>query len=327
MPRQARLDAPGTLHHVMVRGIDGIAIFRDDQDRENFLSRIEHLVDTTGTRILAWVLMDNHIHLLLFSGPTGIAAFMRRLLTGYAIWFNRRYQRSGHLFQNRYKSIVCDEDIYLLELVRYIHLNPIRAAIVKSVEELDSYRWSGHSVLVGKRDNAWQECEYVLRQFSNKPKKTMRLYRQFVLEGVDKGRRPDLVGGGLVRSMGGWSSVVSLRGKKEKMAYDARILGGGDFVSRLIEDAERSIRRQISSGERGVLINEVIQDVCRKEGIAEKELFSGGQRQRVSRARARIAYHLSREMGVPMAEIARQVGVCTSAVAKAIQAIEAGGRK
>ena len=125
MPRQARLDAPGTLHHIMVRGIDGIAIFRNDQDREGFLSRIGHLVESTGTRILAWVLMDNHVHLLLFSGPSGIATFMRRLLTGYAIGFNRRYQRSGHLFQNRYKSIVCEEDVYLLELVRYIYLNLI----------------------------------------------------------------------------------------------------------------------------------------------------------------------------------------------------------
>jgi putative transposase len=327
MPRQARLDTPGTLHHVMVRGIDGVSIFRDDQDREDFLSRIEHLVATTGTRILAWVLMDNHVHLLLFSGLLGIAAFMRRLLTGYAIWFNRRYQRSGHLFQNRYKSIVCDEDIYLLELVRYIHLNPLRASVVKSVERLDRYRWSGHSVLVGKRDNAWQECEYVLQQFNDKPKKAMRVYRQFVQEGADEGRRLDLVGGGLVRSMGGWSAVVSLRGRKEKMVYDARILGGGDFVSALLEESERSIKRQISAGEREVLLNQVIKDVCHEEGITEEELRFGGQRKRVSQARARISYHLSRQMGVPMAEIARQVGVCTSAVAKAIQTMEAGGEK
>lgn len=312
---------------VMVRGIDGVAIFRDDQDREEFLSRIEHLVNTTGTRILAWVLMDNHIHLLLFSGPSGIATFMRRLLTGYAIWFNRRYRRSGHLFQNRYKSIVCEEDVYLLELVRYIHLNPLRASVVKRVEELDRYRWSGHSVLVGKRDNEWQECDYVLRQFSGKPKTALRVYRQFVHEGAHNGRRTDLVGGGLVRSMGGWSSVVSLRGRKEKMAYDARILGSGDFVSGLLQEADRTVRRQVSSGERGILVDQVIKAVCHDEGITEAELRNGGQRKRVSRARARISYRLNREIGVPMAEIARQVGVCTSAVAKAIQTIEVGEGK
>jgi putative transposase len=327
MPRQARLDAPGTLHHVMVRGIDGVAIFWDAQDREDFTSRIEHLVDSTATRILAWVLMDNHIHVLLFSGPSGIAAFMRRLLTGYAIGFNRRYRRKGHLFQNRYKSIVCDEDAYLLELVRYIHLNPVRASVVKSLEELDRYRWSGHSVLVGKRDNEWQECEYVLRHFSEKPKKAMRLYRQFVHEGAHNGRRMDLVGGGLIRSMGGWSSVVSLRSRKEQKAYDARILGGGEFVSRLLQEAEGSVRRQVSAGERELLIDQVIKAVCHNEGITEGELRNGGQRRRVSQARARISYRLNREIGVPMAEIARQVGVCTSAVAKAIQTMEVGGGK
>ena len=136
MPRQARLDAPGTLHHVMVRGIEGAKIFYDDKDRKNFLSRIGKLVGNTGTRILAWVEMDNHAHLLLFSGQSGISRFMRRLLTGYAGWFNRRHQRNGHLFQNRYKSILCQEDQYLLELVRYIHLNPLRASVVKSMEEL-----------------------------------------------------------------------------------------------------------------------------------------------------------------------------------------------
>jgi len=101
MPRQARLDAPGTLHHVMIRGIERSPIFKDDQDREDFISRMGILAQETGTRILAWALMRNHVHLLFFSGPTGISKFMRRLLTGYALRYNRRHRRSGHLFQNR----------------------------------------------------------------------------------------------------------------------------------------------------------------------------------------------------------------------------------
>jgi REP element-mobilizing transposase RayT len=324
MPRQARLDAPGTLHHVMVRGIDGVAIFRDDQDRDDFLSRIGHLVESTGTRILAWVLMDNHVHLLLFSGPSGIAAFMRRLLTGYAIGFNRRYRRSGHLFQNRYKSIVCEEDVYLLELVRYIHLNPLRASVVKSIEELDRYRWSGHSVLVGKRANEWQECGYVLRQFADKPKTAMRVYRQFVDEGVDQGRRPELVGGGLVRSSGGWSQVLSFRRERGKRAYDDRILGGGDFVSDILKEADKNMVRQLRYGQKGQPIEVVIQRMCGQEGIKEEELKGGGQRRKVSEVRGKIAYHLHREKGIPMAAIARYVGVGTSAIAMAIRRIEIG---
>lgn len=327
MPRQARLDAPGTLHHVMVRGIDGVVIFRDDQDREDFLSRIAHLVESTATRILAWVLMDNHVHLLLFSGPSGIAAFMRRLLTGYAIRFNRRYQRSGHLFQNRYKSIVCEEDPYVLELVRYIHLNPVRALVVGSIEELDRYPWSGHSVLVGKRDNEWQECEYVLAQFSDKRTKAIRIYRQFMAEGKDNGRRDEFVGGGLVRSLGGWSQVVSLRGRREKVAYDARILGGGEFVSALLQETEKTVQRQVPVGEWDRIVDRVIHEVCREEGVSAVELRSGGKRKLVSRLRGRISYRLNREMGIPMAQIARHVGVCTSAVAKAIYTIESEERK
>ena len=157
MPRQARLDAPGTLHHVMIRGIERSPIFKDDQDRQDFVSRTGILAQETGTKILAWVLMRNPVHLLFFSGPTGISQFMRRLLTGYALRYNRRHRRNGHLFQNRYKSIICEEGSYLLELVRYIHLNPLRAAVVESMGELDHYPWSGHMVLMGKGKNDWQE--------------------------------------------------------------------------------------------------------------------------------------------------------------------------
>ena len=155
MPRQARLDDPGTLHHVMIRGIEGKSIFRDNRDRKEFVTRLGNLSKETGTRVLAWALLRNHVHLLLFSGPSGLALFMRRLLTGYAQGFNRRHRRRGHLFQNRYKSIVCEEDPYLLELVRYIHLNPLRASLVKSLGELERYPWSGHRVLVGREKNGW----------------------------------------------------------------------------------------------------------------------------------------------------------------------------
>lgn len=149
------------------------------------------------------VLMDNHVHLLMFSGHQGISKFVRCLLTGYAITYNRKYHRSGHLFQNRYKSIVCEEEPYLLELVRYIHLNPLRALIVRSMEELDRYSWSGHAFLIGRRKNGWQDMGYVLGQFSGERRRAIRAYRRFVAEAKDQGRRDDLVGGGLIRSLGG----------------------------------------------------------------------------------------------------------------------------
>jgi REP element-mobilizing transposase RayT len=135
MPRQARLDAPGTLHHVIIRGLERRAIVKDDVDREAFVTRLGAMAQATGTPIYGWALLPNHAHVLLRSGPTGIPRFMRRLLTGYAITFNRRHRRVGHLFQNRYKSIVCEEEAYFRELVRYIHLNPLRAKLVPDLND------------------------------------------------------------------------------------------------------------------------------------------------------------------------------------------------
>ena len=113
-----------------------------------------------------------------------------------------------------------------MELVRYIHLNPLRSTIVKDMEELDRYPWSGHGMLIGRSESDWQERNYVLRRFAETKGKAIRAYRKFMEEGKDQGRRNDLVGGGLVRSMGGWSQVLSLRGKKGEIEHDARILGG-----------------------------------------------------------------------------------------------------
>ena len=327
MPRQARLDAPGTLHHVMIRGIERSPIFRDDQDRQEFISRMGSLAQKTGTRILAWALMSNHVHLLFFSGSSGISKFMRRLLTGYALRFNRKHRRNGHLFQNRYKSIICEEESYLLELVRYIHLNPLRAALVESMVELDRYPWSGHRVLMGKGRNDWQERDYVLHQFDKQQGMAIQVYRRFMEEGRDQGRRPELVGGGLIRSLGGWSQVLPLRGSRERLEHDDRILGNGDFVAAIMREAETKIRRYLRISEMKTSIDNAIKEICGKEGVSEQELRMGVRTRKISVVRAKISYHLSHEFGISRAEIARQLGVCTSAIAKAIQNMEGAQNK
>lgn len=139
MPRGPRLDAPGVLPHVMARAGDRQLLFRDDHDREDFVQRIATLADVRSLIVYAWVLLPNHFHLLAQTGSQPLARSMRSLLTGYAGAFNRRHHRRGHLFQNRYKSIVCEEEAYLLELVRYLHLNPLRAGIVSDLEALARY--------------------------------------------------------------------------------------------------------------------------------------------------------------------------------------------
>jgi REP element-mobilizing transposase RayT len=307
----------------MIRGIAGNQIFRGVQDREDFITRTGEVAQETGTRVLAWVLMSNHAHFLLFSGPSGIAKFMRRILTGYAQGYNRRHGRSGHLFQNRYKSIVCEEDPYLLELVRYIHLNPYRASVVKSLEELDAYPWSGHAVLIGNVKNDWQERDYVLRQFHEKKGKAVRFYRRFVEVGKDQGRQPALVGGGVIQNFKGWSQVLSLKGNRERMDHDGRILGTSDFVAEILREADKNVRRYVRRSERESLINDLIKKTANEEGVGEQELRMGGQTRKISKVRAMLSFQLNHKFGVSMAEIARYLGVCTSAVAKAVRKIEA----
>jgi hypothetical protein len=121
--------------------------------------------------------------------------------------FNRRHHRHGHLFQNRYKSVLCQKDPYLLELVRYIHLNPLRAGIVKGLKVLGTYPYCGHGTLMGKTEHGFQDVNYILNLFGGKIPEARRLYLEFVMKGVAAGRQPDLTGGELVRSAGGWSAL------------------------------------------------------------------------------------------------------------------------
>ena len=144
MPRQARLDALGAVHHVMARDMEGVDLFRTDKDREDFLSRLAEQCEAEALKVYAWAFLFNHLHLLVRTGNRPIFVSMRKILTGYVVRFNRRHQRQGHLFQNRYKSIICEEDPYLMELTRYIHLNPLRAGIVGTVKGIGRYPWTGH---------------------------------------------------------------------------------------------------------------------------------------------------------------------------------------
>ena len=319
MPRQARLDTPGTLHHVIVRGIEKRRIVDDRWDRGNFVSRMGQVASDTGTDIYAWALMTNHAHILLRSGPGGLSKFMRRLLTGYAITYNRRHKRHGHLFRNRYKSIVCDEHGYFRELVRYIHLNPMRAKVVKSMSELDRYRWCGHSVLMSKIEHEWQDRDYVLSWFGEKEGQAKRAYRQYIQEDIGQGRRPELVGGGLVRSLGSWSEVLSLRRHGKRVLTDERILGSGDFVERVIKEADESLKYQFPKSEYRQRAEQYIKELCERENINIKELRAGSRRRCISQVRSKIACELLEIYGIPLAEIARQVGVSTSAISKTLR--------
>jgi len=322
MPRQVRLDVPGALHHIMVRGIDKSSIFRDDQDKTRFLERLGQTVSEGKCTVYAWVLMDNHVHILFKSGKDGISAVMRKLLTWYAQYFNRRHRRTGHLFENRYKSILCDEDNYLLALIRYIHLNPIRAKIVTTIEQLDRYPWSGHRTLIGKARHPWMDVDHALSEFGTTRRKAVNEYRRFMQDGLGQGRLPELTGGGLIRSKGGWSQVLSARRSGRKEEYDERILGGGDFVNLILKEAEEKTQSQLKLRRSGKTLNRIIEEECKKKRISPNELKGGGRRRMASALRATIAKRGLDELGLSMAEIARHVGVTTSSIAKAVARLQ-----
>jgi hypothetical protein len=168
-------------------------------------------------------------------------------MTGYAVWHNRRHSRKGHLFQNRYKSIVVEEDPYFLELVRYIHLNPVRAGLVNKLSELDKYPYTGHAVIVGQRDFPCQEVQGLLAWFGDRVREARREYRRFVAAGFDEGRREDLRGGGLIRSAGGRDKFVRLGKGEHKQLGDERILGSSSFVEEILEEETRPEPREWTS--------------------------------------------------------------------------------
>lgn len=318
MPRSSRIDAPGALHHVIVRGIARRAIFRDDRDRDALVERLGALLLESGSLCYAWALIPNHFHLLLRTGRLPLAQVMRRLLTGYAMAFNRRYTRSGHVLQNRYKSILCQEEPYLLELVRYIHLNPLRAGLVTDMGGLDGYAYSGHSALIGGRERPWQDTRSVLRRFGQRLGPARRRYRDFVVQGLPQGPRPDLIGGGLVRSAGGWSLLKDLRSAGAGMKGDERILGDSDFVLKVLAEAEEQWAREHRRRAAGVDLEQVVRRVAELLGVSATDVWAPGkQRQRVQ-ARSLMCYWAVRELGYSMTVVARKLGISAAAVSQSV---------
>jgi putative transposase len=321
MPRQARIDAPGALHHIVIRGIERQRIFADDKDREDFIKRMSDLLQETRTRCYAWALMTNHVHLLLRTGIVPVASIMRRLLTGYAVRFNRRHRRYGHLFQNRYKSILCEEDPYLKQLVAYIHLNPVRAGIVKDVEALKASPFTGQSALMGKRLRPWQDTEYVLGFFGRTVSEARRNLEEHVSKWSARGRCSELTGGGLIRSAGGWHAVKEAYRDGIRISSDERILGSSDFVDTTLKQSGEVYDRRMRIKSAGIDLSAVIATVCRHVKIAEKELGSTSKRLEIARARALVSYIATRELAISGSEVACRLKVDRSAVSRAAQRV------
>jgi putative transposase len=320
MPRLARLDAPGVFHHIMIRGIERRKIFRNDEDREDFLERLEKLLPETQTKCYGWAFLSNHAHFLFRTGKVPLAKLMRRLLTGYAVSFNRRHNRHGQLFQNRYKSIVCQEEAYLKELVRYIHLNPFRAGLVSNLDELNEYPYCGHSVLVSRIKRRWQSVDYVLGYFGKTVRSAKKAYHSYIEEGFNQGRREELIGGGLIRSLGGWSEVKKLRSKsKTHMMSDERILGDSDFVDSVLSEAGEKYERRHKLKAQGYDIERIAGRVAELYEMEIREVLSKGRQNRKVLARSLLCFWAVRELGVPLRDLAKKLGMSGPGVGYAVE--------
>jgi len=309
MPRRSRIDAPGALHHIIVRGIERKTIFKDDVDRDNFLERLKNILTDSDTLCFAWALIPNHFHLLLRTGRVPISTVMRRLLTGHAMYFNRKHNRVGHLFQNRYKSILCQDDVYALELIRYIHLNPLRAKTIPDLKFLDKHTYSGHATIMGKKKNNWQDTDYVLKLFNSKLSLARRRYREYVKKGISVGKRPDLIGGGLVRSAGGWDALKGLRKIKAYMKGDERILGDSDFVETVLKACQDKFDRKYLLKSGGYDFDTVVDRIAKVLGINRSEVLSSGRQPHKVHARSLLCFWASRELGMSMVQLSKRLKI------------------
>ena len=318
MPRKARIDAPGALHHIICRGIERRRIFDDDTDRNNFLDRLENILKETSTPCYAWALIPNHFHLLLRTGKASISTVMRRLLTGYAVGYNRRHRRSGHLFQNRFKSILCQEDLYLKELVGYIHLNPLRAGMVADLKALAKYPYGGHSAIMGRRARDFQDADYVLRLFGDKKAGARRDYMEYVRKRIDSGRRPELVGGGLLRSSGGWGVLKAMSKARIHLKGDERILGESDFVKKVLAGQKERLEGCYALKAQGYNMNRVVEKAAKIFEMVPEEIRQLGNQPLRVKARSLVCYWAVRELGMNGTRVGKLLGLSQSAVSRAV---------
>ena len=318
MPRKSRIDAPGALHHVIGRGIDRRKIFSCKADYKDFLDRLGNILEDTKTPCYAWALIPNHFHLLLRTGTVPVSIVMKRLLTGYAVSYNLRHRRFGHLFQNRYKSILCQEDPYLLELVRYIHLNPLRAGQVPDYSALGRHPYCGHAVIFGQSNHNWQNTEYVLRLFGDKAGNAKRRYGEFVKKGIEKGKRPDLIGGGLLRSQGGWEAVKALRKSGSYQKGDERILGDGDFVEKVLSQAEEKFQKKYQIRAEGYDLEKLIRRVAEIMEIESEKILERGKDHKKTQARSVLCYWATEYLGISQMELTQILKLSQPAVSQAV---------
>ena len=316
MPRQSRIDFPGALQHIMLRGMERKHLFRDDIDRTNFIQRLETVVTDTATACHAFALMSNHVHLLMTTGTKPISRVMQSLTTGYAVSFNKRHRRSGRLYQNRFKSVLCDKETYLLELIRYIHINPVRAGMLPDIKGLDRYPWTSHRIYIGRRKSAWVNSDETLSHFGRTLKQARAEYRAFIRSGLEEETPESFDGGGLIRSLGGlWEAQKLQSGRKRrKEAADERILGSGTFVEEVLRANGEVESRNSRLQREGWDFSKVLQRAARAMDLEEADLLRQGRSNARSQGRALLCKWLVVDLQESQTSVARRLEITRPAV-------------
>jgi len=272
MGRRPRIFAPGLVYHVIVRGNQRQPTFLSDADYRAYVERLAKYRQKHGMVLWAYCLMPNHVHLLLETTGPPLAKFMQGVQQSYTQYFNRTHRKVGHVFQGRYKAIVCEKERYLVALIRYIHLNCVRAKLVARPEQ---YSYSGHGAYLTGQATTVLDPTPGLEVFGGR-----RAYRQFVEEGIGEGHQGDYYA-----------------------VEDQRFLGSERFVTQMREPMlEESLRRPTKSLARAVKAVAAALQV-------DPTLLRGADRSwAASRQRTLVAYVLVRRMGYGVAEVAAQLG-------------------
>lgn len=312
MPRQARIDIPGQAYHIMSRGIERRAIFLDEKDYSDFRDRIGIWLRKSGGKCLAWVLMPNHFHLLVLRGAGTLSDMMHHAMTGYAINFNLRHNRAGHLFQNRYKAIICDLEKYLLELVPYIHLNPLRARLVKNLTELAGYKWCGHRSALGCVSDDVLDRAALLANIGENEKSALAKYKLLMAEKSGAAVCPDFEGGGRLRSIASGPTVLRVVRAGEKSLSDQRILGESEFVESILRSAGEA------AGKKTRTRAEILNEIEKSTGIAKADILRPSRARKPAYARAIYCCRCKDECGSSGTELKSELGINQGAVSKLI---------
>jgi len=318
MPREPRLDIEGRLYHVIARGIEKGRIFVWTSDYKDFLDRLGRILLAHGAKCYAWALLPNHLHLLIRRGSRPLSRTMQKALTGYAVAFNLRHERSGHLFQNRYKALICEEDSYFLELVRYIHLNPLRARLIASYPELARYPWSGHAAIMGGQPMEWHDSAYVLSCFGDNHANSKDAYSEYLLSGINGRERGEFEGKGLIRVPDDSAEPATGGPMKRAVRGDIRILGSIGFSREILAESKSRERRERPFA-RALAPEDVLRRAAEAAGIPFEAMHGRDHHARRVLAKNLACKWLVVDLGMKVNAVAKVLGISASSVSRGVE--------